>query len=488
MASLVKKAVRGAAWTIGSSMTGRMIGMFGTIIITRFLAPSVVGEVAVAHLLMHSARRLSTLGFGQYVVATKDLKSNDISQISALHLVTGLVAFAILWFLAKPLSPWLKAPTMYLFMPGMLLSGFIDRLVFMPEKVLVRELRFKAISLTRASSEILYTAVTITGAAFLDWGGHAIVAGNLARSILTALVFLTVVKWSSWFPSFKFKKERLKDVYEFGWPLWVSTNAHFFSRSWDSLLFSKFFGAGAMGNYNLAYNLASIPSAQVGEHIGDVLLPSFAKMKAEQKMSALLRATGLLSLLIFPLAVGLGAVSETVVATVLSPEWQGVAPYLLILSVLSVVRPISWNINSYLQSQRKTKTLMILSLQKMALLLVCIVGLSRWGDLWACVGVGIAFGFHTLASIWVVHKHDNISLSSMFKMMSGPLLACVPMALAVFATRRLSIEPLWLRLILEIGVGAVVYLGAAFVFSNAIAKDFLHLLKKAFGNTGNDSK
>src|SRR6185503_11117155 len=106
------------------------------------------------------------------------------------------------------------------------------------------------------------------------------------------------------------------------------------------------------GMYNLAYNLADVPAIQVGEQIGDVLLPSFARMDVARRPAALVRSMMLLSLVVFPLAVGLGAVAPTLVATIFDARWRPLAPMLVLLSALSVARPLGWAVASYLQAQQ----------------------------------------------------------------------------------------------------------------------------------------
>jgi PST family polysaccharide transporter len=81
--------------------------------------------------------------------------------------------------------------------------------------------------------------------------------------------------------------------------------------------------------YNLAYNLADVPAIQVGEQIGDVLLPSFARMDPAHRPDALVRSMTLLALVVFPLAVGLGAVAPTLVATIFNARWRPIAPMLV---------------------------------------------------------------------------------------------------------------------------------------------------------------
>jgi PST family polysaccharide transporter len=481
--SLAKKAVRGAAWTIGSSLGARLIGTIGTLLLTHLLAPEVFGEVAIAVALTHTARRLSLFGFGQYLVAHPELDTRGVVHVTVLHLGFGAAALAILLGVGDLLAPHFDAPHLMRYLPGLVGVAVIDRIAFVPERMLVREMHFRAVSLTRAISEVLYASSAV-GLAYLGWEGQSIIAGSLLRSTLTMVVFLSLVRRADWLSKVALQRERFRDIFRFGTPMWVSTNANFASRTWDNLLFAALFGRGAMAAYNLAYNLASIPSIHIGEHIGDVLLPSFARMDDKVRRRTLVRSTGLMALIIFPLAVGLGAVADSLVKALFNEEWQGVAPYLMLLSGLSVVRPISWIINSYLQSQKKTQVLMVLGLIKVAMLLACMFGLGQISDLWACAGVGIAFGFDALASMWVVHRGDGIPLWKMLSGMLGPLVACGPMIGAVYAIHEYAgVANPALRLALESVAGALIYVPSAFVFARPICRDFLGLVKKSFGQS-----
>jgi len=66
--SLADKAARGALWTVVSSIGGRVIGVLGTLVMTRFLHPSQIGEVNDAAILAMTANWFTIWGFGQYSV------------------------------------------------------------------------------------------------------------------------------------------------------------------------------------------------------------------------------------------------------------------------------------------------------------------------------------------------------------------------------------------------------------------------------------
>ena len=61
--TLVRDTVRGALWTIGTGVGSRVIGLVGTVVVTRFIAPADYGEVTVAAVFVMTANQISTIGF-----------------------------------------------------------------------------------------------------------------------------------------------------------------------------------------------------------------------------------------------------------------------------------------------------------------------------------------------------------------------------------------------------------------------------------------
>jgi lipopolysaccharide exporter len=337
------------------------------------------------------------------------------------------------------------------------------------------------VSATRSVGDVVMTVVSVLLAA-LGWGGAAIVAGNAVRALVKFVIFLAVVNRREWLEPCRVTRVQVRALLGFGVPLAIGAVFAFASRRWDNLLVSRFFGPGPAGMYNLAYNLADVPAIQVGEQVGDVLLPSFARLDPERRPAALLRSLTLLGLIVFPLAVGLGVIAPTLIETLLDPRWHPVAPMLLVLSALSITRPIGWTITTYLQARLLTRRILWLEAFKFGLLVVAMLTLGRLSPLWACLAVGVAFGLHTIASLWVVARLDDVRMWSMLTAMAAPLAACLPMALAVIGIRRVIAGagiPKPVELIVEVLVGGLVYVVFAFTVARAPAKDLLERLLEA---------
>jgi PST family polysaccharide transporter len=238
-----------------------------------------------------------------------------------------------------------------------------------------------------------------------------------------------------------------------------------------------------MGQYNLAFSLAETPLTYVADRISDVLMPSFSKMEPEERPAAVIRAAGIMSLIVAPLGVGLGAIAPTIVKVFFDVRWAGMAPMLMILSVMTVFMPAPWSAIAYLQTERHTRAIMIASIIRAIVLLglVLVLGLLG-GALWACVGVGLGAMCHAAFTILLTAKATRMSGMKYVVAVARPLLACVPMFLSVAIIRGLLATvhaPLIASLVAQVLVGAVVYVGAAFLFARPLTSDVLSLARGA---------
>jgi lipopolysaccharide exporter len=474
--TLAGDTVRGALWTISAGVGSRAIGLAGTLLVTRFVAPADYGEVMVAAVVMMTANQASTIGFGQFLIARPDASRSVAFHATVFHVGFGAIAAALVLAFGGRLGPALDAPQMVRFLPGLVLSGFLDRVSYVPERVLVRDLRFRAVSGARTVGDLAHSIVCVWLAA-IGWGGAAIVMGNIARSFIRTTCFVFAVKLRDWLEPSRWSLEVTRTLFAFGIPMSLGSLCAFASRRWDNLFVSRFFGPGPTGMYNLAYNLADVPAIQVGEQIGDVLVPSFARMESAQRPAALVRSMAMLALVVFPLAIGLGAVAPTLVAAVFDARWRPLAPMLVLLSALSVARPIGWTVQSYLQARERPRLILGLEVFKVFMLVLLITTLGRLSPLWTCGAVGVAFATHAFACLWVVRRIDGLPLLRSLGSLWPALAASAPMVAAVLIARRALmvsgiVKPLEC-LSVEVLAGASGYVLGALVVARATSRELV---------------
>jgi PST family polysaccharide transporter len=482
--SLAQKAARGAMWTVVSSMGGRAIGVIGTLIITRFLHPQQIGEVAAATVLAMTANWVTIWGFGQYaVVHGRGAKALEVTwHATVFYAALGILSLGAMALFGARLLPYLDAPRAAVYLPGMCLAIFIRRIGAMPERVLTRRMQFRASGMALAFGEITYAIVAVSLAAG-GMGGMAIVIGNVVQSCIVVAILIRAAGFREWATPMKLRAARIKHMLAYGVPLGIQGIAGQAARYWDRLAITYYFGPAATGIYNNAYNLADVPAIQVGEQIALVLMPSMAELPPERRPRALERSAALLSLIIFPLAVGLGLVADPLIAILLpANEWQAVAPLLAVLACLSIFRPFTWVISAYLEAESKTNRLMILEVAKLILLIGGIAALHAFGLIVAAGAVGIAFGVTCIAGVVMVAR-EGVSSARLFMGFLRPVLACGVMAVVVGLVHRgldaVGIAAPAIHLSAMVVTGAFAYVSTALVIARETSRDLLALVKQA---------
>ena len=478
--SIEKRAARGVAWNMAAGVGTRVLGLVGTLVLTRFIAPAEYGSVSAAAICVLSASQLSFFAFGQYIIANKS-PAEVAFQAMCVNLLIASVAMAAVFALRGPLGLMLDAPQMGRFVPGYMITVLLDRARVVPSSILVRDLRFRTVALVNSAGELTFTATAVSLAP--HFGGYAVMAGAIARSVVTFVLYMAVAPRVEWLKRSRLERGVVRHLFGYGSPIMVSSMADRASSTWDNLIVLRLFGEGVMGAYALTYSLAETPLIYVAERMSDVLMPAFSKMEPADRPAAVVRAAGLMALVVAPLGVGLGSVAPTIVHVFFDARWAGMASLLMMLSVMTVFQPIAWSAIAFLQSEKRTRLIMVLSIARAAVLLT-LVALLGWlgGPVWACAGVGAGYAFHSVLAVVLTAKFTSLPARAYFASVLRPLLACIPMFLAVAAVRAgLSQHgvPGGLSLTVQVVCGGAVYVATALVLAGANVRELIRLIRPA---------
>ncbi|HLL25320.1 MAG TPA: oligosaccharide flippase family protein [Kofleriaceae bacterium] len=474
--SVAKQAARGVAWNMLLGVSSRMLQLVGTLVLTRFIAPDEYGAVLTASIAVLTAGVLTSFAFGQHIIAKK-APPHIAFQAMVVHVALGLVAMLAVYLVRDPLGDAFDSPHMGSYLYAYAIAHLLDRVRYVPERLLMRALRFRTIAAINASGEVAFTAASLLVAQ--RWGANAIVFGVLVRAVLTFVLFLRLAPRAEWLAPTRLRAADVKDLFSYGLPIMIAAVADRAATRWDNLIMSKLFDPGVMGRYNLSYSLAEMPVNNIAEQIGEVLMPSFSRMEDAQRRRAVVRAPMLMGVIVSPLGVGLGAVSSTVVATFFDERWQGMGPMLAILSTMTVFRPMTWSAIAYCQAVQQTRIVMISSFLR-AIVVLSLVALFGWlgGPLWACVGAGIGYALHSVVTIIAAGRLLGFPVGEYLVGVARPLLPCIPMFFAVVGVEH-ALVPTGLPLPVILGVqlvtGAVVYIISAFVLVRPAVDELLRL-------------
>ena len=464
------------------ALASRAVGLVGTLVLTRFIAPEVMGEVVAATAVAYAVNFSTQIGASQYVLLRGDKDPEAIFHVTVLSVALVAVPLLLLSLFAHEIAPLLGTMRLGDYLPGMALYVLIARIGSVPDKLLLRRMRFRTVAVANVLGQLTQTLVAISLVATTSLGGMAIVIAAIAQVLVITGVEVAACGTASWLTPTPLRWARFKEIIKFGLPLSLVVFLYEVARYGDKLVYTRLFGAARTGEYNLAYSLADLPATYVGEQVAGVLLPTLIRVEPERRQNVLVRAIGLLSLATFPMAVGLGLISVTLVDVLLPDYWHGVAPFLTVLAVVSVFRPITGLLSQYLISLEKNRLLLSTEVLRAVVLFGGLFLLGLLGPVAAAFAIGVASFAQTCALVRAVAAGGDF-VKSLLRAVRSPVLACVSMAIAVLGVRlagaRFPEVPEVALLALEITAGAATYVGAMFGFARDEALEAVALAKMA---------
>lgn len=331
---------RGVRWSLVGSLGATSFQFLQMVVFARLAGPEQAGDYALAATVMALLTPLAEAGLSQALVQARALKASHFATLSWISFGVGLAIFSGLWALGPWLAAWYARPVLA---DLLLLMGAV--LLVTPfgtqyGALLVRELQFRA----AAKIEILAGAASFGVVAFLAWrgaGAWAMAAGFVVKNALASagcllaarrqfpVDWLRLSPWAEIRPYLRFAAYDLSARW-----------ADFLANWLDKLIVGKWLGAAALGFYNLAFTIGTIPTARVGYVVTRVTFPLFAKVQGDPtRLQAIFRQAGRdVVLLLFPLYTILALFSHELIALVYGAQWLPAAPLLTAFGVAGLVR------------------------------------------------------------------------------------------------------------------------------------------------------
>lgn len=394
--SLDRSLLAGFAWTGAAKWSTQIISWAITILVARILTPSDFGLVTMATVFLSIVMMLSEFGVGVAVITLRELPDSQLRQLNAFSILLGLAGTALTALMAYPLGAFFRAPELP---PVLLLVGTtfaITSLQTVPAALLRRELRFRSLALVDLARGVLVPLVTL-GGALLGLRYWALAIGSVTSAAIGALMVLSLRRVG-------FERPRpagLAHALHFSRDILVGRLAWVVYQDGDFAVAGRRLGQAAVGDYSMAWTLATAPIEKVTMVLSDVAPSLFSAVQDDRPALRryFLNLTEMLCLATFPASIGLALVSRDLVGALLGATWAGAAAPLALLALYAGARSVSILYPHVLTATRDTRFLMWLTLVGAVFLLTGFIVGSRWGP------TGIA-------AAWLI-IHPGISLVSL---------------------------------------------------------------------------
>jgi teichuronic acid exporter len=464
------------AWRAAGDWISQLFSWVSLLIIVRLLSPADFGLVAMATVLLPYLRCVGTFGIGRTIVNFPDLSESQVAQLNTLSVALGFACFGIAAVLAYPVSLFFRdsrlAPLVIVVCSSLIPWGCSA----VPEGVLEKDRRFRSLSTYDAIFAVLAAAVTLV-MAYFGFGYWALAWGNVVANVVRSALIVRVR------PHF-FALPRIRSIREpllFGWHIMVSLVAINSYQNLDNVTVGRVLGRAPLGFYGMAWTLANVPLEKVTSLVTTVV-PSYlaAVQKTQEEIRRYLRTlTEALSLITFPATVGLGLVARELIPVALGHKWDGVVLPLEILSVYAAFRSIVALLPKVLTAIGNPRFVMWCDLLGLVLMPSAFYLGSRWGTAGVAWGWVVAYPLVAGLLYWKTFQSIGMETGAYIRALRPALDATLVMSGFVLLLKWISPEalPPVARLSMEMAVGVITYLGAAFLFHYQRMRAFLQLAK-----------
>ncbi|MGF1626799.1 MAG: lipopolysaccharide biosynthesis protein [Alphaproteobacteria bacterium] len=333
------RVARGAVVTAAAQSLRILIQLGSVVLLSRLLAPSDFGLVAMVAPVFALALLLQELGLSQATVQKPGLSHDEVSVLFWVNLAAGLGIAAIL-IAVSPLVGWFyEDPRAMELTAAMSAIAVINGAGAQHLALLNRRMRFGLLAAINAVSAVVTLAASALFAV-VDPTFWAIFFGVIAGAGANTLGGWIMVRWV---PALPRRGVRVGGLLRFGAGVTGFNLTNFFARNLDNVLIGRVWGDAALGMYDRAYKLLLSPLVLVNNPMGKVMMPTLSRLAGEpaRYRSAYLKAVCQSLLITLPGVAFMTGSADLLVPVLLGDGWDQVSPILTALGFAGLMQPLN---------------------------------------------------------------------------------------------------------------------------------------------------
>lgn len=343
--SLTQRTARAGLWLAIGDGCARIASVAKIIVLARLLAPSEFGVMGVALLVTTWVQYFSELGFNAALIHKQDDIRPYLDTAWTIQLFRS-AGMAVLVILGAPVAGWafnepMAVPVLQVLALEIAIRGMANPAVVYLRKDLDtrREVAWRMAGMVAG-------LVVGVPAAFVLRNVWALVLSLIAATIADTIMSYWVKPYR---PSLHIDWAKGRELVLFGRWIFFFRTAGFFTSNLDNLVVGKVLGATALGLYQMALQVAVVPTSTFGVHLHGVMFPAFSSIPDEStRRVALVRSLTIVSAIVIPIGLFMTVFGDLLVDLLLGRAWVGIEPVIELLAWVGVMRALMTVISAFL--------------------------------------------------------------------------------------------------------------------------------------------
>jgi len=474
---LDSKIRAGVAWSGLAQMGAQLVALVVSVILTRLLSPQDFGLLGMVLVFTNFASVFADMGFGVALVQKLDVTQHHKNAVFWISIVIGAVLTLIMAAAAPYIASFYNVPEVQPLAVAISLIFFINAFATVKVALLQKAMDFRKIAAAQLTSTVISGLVALY-LAFSGFGVWSLVAMYIASAIVNVAVLWTITPWR---PDFSLQWHALKDLTKFTLNLLGFSVFNYWTRNGDNLLVGRFVGSAALGIYARSYQILLLPVSQVSGVITNVMFPAFSAIQkdVERVKDMYLKSISIISLVTFPLTLGLLVVSQSFVLALFGDKWAEMIPILQVFCLLGLIQSIGTTVGWIYQSQGRTDIMFRWGLVSGSIFIISFIVGLRWGALGVAVAYTVANFLLWYPSLLIPARLIDLHVVTMLRRLAPTFCGAATMAFAVWVLG-LILPSGWsyaTHLALQVTIGAIVY----YIFVRALRLEAYTIASRLVG-------
>ena len=451
-------------WTSIQKFVGMGISFISGIILARLLTPEDYGCIGMLTIFMLVANTFVDGGFASALIQKRRPTQEDYSTIFFFNLGMSLLMYTILFLCAPAISRFYKMPLLssVLRVQGVVL--IINAFSIIQSNQLRKQFRFKKLTIVTLVASIISISVTIF-MAYKGFGVWSLVAMNILTALIPAIIYWLTNKW---YPILVFSLTSFKELFNFGFFMFLSHLVNTFCDNIQGLLIGRFFNPATMGYYSKAKSTEVMASTSISKIMGQVTYPLYAEYQNDKTQLAgvIKRITSTIAFITFPMMFLLILLAKPIFVLLYTEKWLESVPFFQILCVAGIAICLQGVNFQAIAAIGKSKVMFRWTMIKRGVGLCLVIGgLAAFGIKGLLIGTVIQSWLIYLINAYLVDKYVGYTLSMQMKDLS-PILVLSIFALVIPFSIPFILPSInmYLLALLQLVVFGAIYWGGSFFF------------------------
>lgn len=423
-------ATKGVFWSSIERFSTQGVQFVLSIILARMIAPYDFGLLAMLSIFIALGNAFVDSGFSNVLIQKQDRTEKDFSTVFYFNVVVSILIYSFLFIISPCIANFYDEPKLEI------LTKFVSiNIIITSFGVVQRALLLIRVDFKKQAKFSLY-AVLISGLvgvvlAYYNFNVWALVVQSLLYSSINTLFYIINVRW---YPREGFSFKSFKMMFGFGSKLLLSGLLNTIYLNLYSLVIGKYYSATNVGYYNRAYTLSQFPSTNIVQIVSRVIYPLQCQMQNENDRlkQSLLNYLRYTCFIIFPLMVGMAALSNPFIRFILTDSWEGAIIPMTILSISYMLYPIM-HIDSQILTVKGRGDLFLKAeiVKKIVAvaILMCTVDL---GVIILCVGIALYNVLDVIIIVFFVKKIIPVSFMDHVRNLGQIFVSAITMGIILY--------------------------------------------------------